>query len=111
MTDPGTGGVTSPLSRVCFGVSTYKYCLTSCAGIVDPAASEPTPVEYIPPLISCTDHPSTHSNAMRSNVMGFCVRFWMWTSRKTFCRSAVESRALGDFGTWTLVFTDSGFVT
>jgi hypothetical protein len=35
----------------------------------------------------------------------------MWTSRKTFERSLVDSNAEGERGTWTFVLTDSGLVT
>jgi hypothetical protein len=35
----------------------------------------------------------------------------MWTSRKTFERSSVDSSAEGERGTWTFVLTDSGLVT
>jgi hypothetical protein len=35
----------------------------------------------------------------------------MWTSRKTFERSSVDSNAEGERGTWTFVLTDSGLVT
>jgi hypothetical protein len=48
---------------------------------------------------------------MRSNHMGSDVRFWIWTSRKTFERSSVDSSAEGERGTWTFVLTDSGLVT
>ena len=48
---------------------------------------------------------------MRSNHMGSDVKFWMWTSRKTFERSSVDSNAEGERGTWTFVLTDNGLVT
>jgi hypothetical protein len=35
----------------------------------------------------------------------------MWTSRKTFERSSLDSNAEGERGTWTLVLTDNGLVT
>ena len=35
----------------------------------------------------------------------------MWTSRKTFERSSVDSNAEGERGTWTFVLTESGLVT
>lgn len=35
----------------------------------------------------------------------------MWTSRKTFERSSVDSNAEGERGTWTFVLTDNGLVT
>ena len=35
----------------------------------------------------------------------------MWTSRKTFERSFVDSNAEGERGTWTFVLTESGLVT
>jgi len=48
---------------------------------------------------------------MRSNHIGSDVRFWMWTSRKTFVRSSADSNAEGERGPWTFVLTDNGLVT
>jgi hypothetical protein len=89
----------------------YIYCLVSCGCIkaVDP--ENKLPLLSGSKLASWTSQPGAGSKAMCSNHMGSDVRFCMWTSRKTFVRSFIDSNADGERGTWTLVLTDSGLVT
>lgn len=56
-------------------------------------------------------HPSTASRPTRSNHIGSCVKFWIWTSKNIFSLSVAESSAVGDRGACTFVLTESGFVT
>lgn len=99
------------------GNNTYIYCRVAwgCMRATDPENSGVLSALSFVPLrtsfMSVAVQPSAQSKSMRSNHIGSCVVFCIWTSRKTFSRSTGSSSADGDLGRWTFVLTDKGFVT